>query len=268
MKTILLITLSAALLLFYSCKKDNNPPFFPEEIAQAISGLNDEFESIHMPIEAAVEQFNADGVDTLVMRTVLLDLHNAVSYSKEMVYVDTNGILAMVEPSEFYPYQGTDISTQPHVIEAEQTHLPVMSNAFMVVEGYQAAVDVHPIVHAGQFSGTISMVFKPEDVVATVVAPLVAGQSEFEIWVMEKTGLVLYDQDVDEIGLNVLTDSLYADFPELIAACEKIAAEESGETQYSFFQTGTSTVVTKKTYWDTFYIHDNEWKIVWVKAID
>lgn len=262
------ITLLGSALFFTTACKKETPPFFPTQLAEAISGLNAEFETIHGPIEAAVAQFNTDGLDTVVMRTVLLDLHNAVSYSKEMVYVDTNGILAMVEPAEFYPYQGSDISTQPHVIEAEQTQLPVMSNAFTVVEGYQAAVDVHPMVHIGQFMGTISMVYMPEEVAATVVAPLVAGQSEFEIWVMEKTGLVLYDQDVDEIGLNVLTDPLYEDFPELIAACEKIAAEKSGETQYSFFQTGTSTVVTKKTYWDTFYIHGNEWKIVWVKAIN
>jgi hypothetical protein len=268
MKTIRILTISAALVFLSSCKKDNTPPFFPEEIAQALAGLTAEFESIHTPIEAAVAQCNANGVDTTIMRSALLDLHNAISHSKEMVYVDTAGILAIVEPPEFYPYQGTDISTQPHVIEAAQTLQPVMSNAFMVVEGYQAAVDVHPIVHAGQYSGTISMVFMPEEVVAAVVEPLVAGQSEFEIWVMEKTGLVLYDQDSAEIGLNVLTDPLYEDFPELIAACEKIANEESGETQYSFFQTGTTTVVTKKTYWDTFFIHGNEWKIVWVKAID
>jgi hypothetical protein len=260
--------ISLVFALMGSCKKENTPPFFPEEIAQAITGLNAEFGIIHTPIEAAVAQFNANGVDTTVMRNKLHDLHYVITYSKEMVYVDTNGILAMVEPAEFYPYQGTDISTQPHVIKAAQTHLPVMSNAFMVVEGYQAAVDVHPVVHAGQFSGTISMVFMPEEVVATVVAPLVAGQSDFEIWVMEKTGLVLYDQDADEIGLNVLTDPLYQDFPELITACEKIASEKSGETQYSFFQTGTTTVITKKTYWDTFYIHGNEWKIVWVTAIN
>jgi len=63
----------------------------------------------------------------------------------------------------------------------------------------------------------------------------------------------------------VLTDTLYQAFPELLSAAELIDAEKSGETTYSFYQTGTTTKVVKKTYWDTWELYGTEWKIIWVK---
>ena len=82
---------------------------------------------------------------------------------------------------------------------------------------------------------------------------------------MEKGGKVLFDQDTLEIGRNVLTDSLYSSFPELITASHLIDSLQSGETYYSFYQTGTSKKVVKKTYWSTYELFGTQWKIIWVK---
>ena len=84
---------------------------------------------------------------------------------------------------------------------------------------------------------------------------------------MEPGGKVLYDQDAYEIGRNVITDTLYAKFPELIAAAKLIDAQKSGETTYSFYQTDTTIKVVKKTYWKTYALYGTDWKIVWVKPI-
>jgi hypothetical protein len=94
--------------------------------------------------------------------------------------------------------------------------------------------------------------------------PLLVNQ-DFEFWVMEKGGRMLYNQDAYEIGLNLFTDPLYKDFPELVTAAGKIDTEESGTTHYSFYKTGTSEPVTKLTYWTTFELYGMQWKLVWVK---
>jgi hypothetical protein len=265
MKTRSLIILLMLIVLAFSCKNDNDDnPALPQELTLVRDGLITSLDSLNTMIEDAVIQFAASEIDTIQMRAKLLELFNSSSFVNEFSYIDTLGILQIIEPEAYHSYQGEDISTQPHVISAFQTFQPVLSDVFLVMEGYHACVDIHPIVHTTQLLGAISAVFAPAELLGRIIMPVVKDQ-DFEIWVMEKTGVVLFDQDTAEIGLNVLTDPLYAAYPELITACNKMIAEESGETRYSFFQTGTSTTVSKKTFWNTFALYGNEWKIVWVK---
>jgi branched-chain amino acid transport system substrate-binding protein len=247
------------------CKKEKDEnPFFPEELTLLKSQVNSSFDSLNISMSAAVNIFAASGFDSVAMRAKLLELYNESTFATEFVYTSPEGIMAIIEPSAYYSYEGSDISAQPHVIKAFQTKKPVLSNGFIVVEGYQAAVTIHPIIHNNQLIGAISAVIVPSVLLSRIIEPVVANQP-FEVWVMEKTGLTLFDQDEEEIGINVLTHPMYDDFPTLREACVKMAAEESGETSYSFFQTGTNTVVNKKTWWNTFHMQENQWKIIYVK---
>lgn len=263
MKTSKIFIYVLVVVVFASCKNEEEP-FFPEQLFQIKNQLAASFDSLNQSISAAVNQYEASGFDSAAMRASLLELYEESSFAAEFVYTTPEGILAIIEPAAYYAYEGTDISTQPHVISAFQTKKPVLSNGFMVVEGYQAAVTIHPIVQNNQLIGAISAVIVPSALLKRVIEPVVVNQG-FEVWVMEKTGLVLYDQDEAEIGINVLTHPMYDDFPVLREACQKMAAEETGETSYSFYQTGTNTVVNKKTYWNTFSMQANEWKIIYVK---
>lgn len=264
MKTKMYFFFLLIIVLFASCKKDDDEtPFFPEQLAQINSQVNSSFDSLNNSITAAVKVFEASGFDSVAMRATLLELYNESTFSADFAYTTPQGIMSIVEPAAYYSSEGADISTQPHVIEAFQTKKPILSDSFIVVEGYQAAVSFHPIIHDNQLIGAISALIMPSDLLARIIEPVVANQ-EFEVWVMEKNGMTLYDQDEEEIGLNVLTDPMYDDFPTLREACLLMAAEESGETSYSFYQTGTNTVVNKKTYWNTFHMQENQWKIIYV----
>jgi len=263
MKTKTMLFLMLGFLLAVACQKDKEPDY-PPELSSVITAVTASLDSLSNSISAEVTLFAQTGIDTAIMRTKLLELFNGSSFATEMVFTTPLGILQIAEPAAFYAYQGTDISMQSHVIKAFQTKQPVLSDAFMVVEGYQAVVEIHPIAQNSQILGAISALYAPEFLLGRIIEPYVQGKS-FEIWVMEKSGRVLFDQDTTEIGLNVLTDPAYANFPELIAACKLMAAEASGETTYSYFQAGTSTIVKKKTYWKTIVVHGNEWKVIWVK---
>lgn len=267
MKTKAILLCLMGLLFALSCKNDDEPDF-PPEITTVINSVSASLDSLSNALATDVAYFATSGVDTSVVRTRLQNLYNASSFATEFVFTTPQGILQLVEPPAFYPSQGTDISQQAHIIKAFQTKKPVLSDAFQVVEGYQAVVEIHPVVNNNQVLGALSGLYVPSYLLERSILPVIMLSSKppFEIWVMEKSGKVLYDQDAAEIGLNVFTDSAYANFPELIAACQKIANQASGETSYSYFQTGTTTVVTKKTYWKTLGIHGNEWKIIWVRA--
>lgn len=248
---------------FTACN-DEEEDFFPAEIGQVINVLSASFDTLNTAIDAGAATIGADVPDTAMIRGELLNLYNNSTFPENFSFINDQGILQIIEPSDFYPYQGSDVSGQDHVIEMFQTHEPVLSKVFYAVEGYYAAVDVHPVMSGDVLLGGVSTLFQPDEILGRIILPFVTGQA-YEMWVMEKGGLVLYDQDAEEIGLNVITDSLYQDFPELIAAAELIDSVKSGETTYSFYQTGTTNKVVKKTYWDTFYLYGNEWKVVWVK---
>jgi len=263
LKTLKFILLILVVVVFTTCE-DNDEDFFPGQIGQVISDLSASFDTLNTAMASGATAIAPDPADTAMIRNKMSELYANSSFSENFSFIDEEGILKIIEPPAFYPYEGSDVSLQEHVIRAWETLEPVLSEEFYAVEGYYAVVDLHPIVSNGILEGGVSTLFKPEDILGRIIVPYVSGEA-FEMWVMEKDGVVLYDQDADEIGRNVFTDTLYQAFPELISAAQLIDAEKSGETTYSFYQTGTTTKVVKKTYWDTWELYGTKWKIIWVK---
>lgn len=264
MKTRNVLFVMMLLISFLSCKKNADEAIdFPPEIDIVKNSLTKSFDTLNSGLAANTSALATLTGDSLTIRNTLIDFYENSSFITESSFIDQDGILEMIEPSEYYGFQGSDISGQAHVVKSFQTKQPVLSQGFELIEGFTAAIVIHPIVNNNQVLGALDCVFYPDVVLGRAILPVVEGQA-FEIWVMEKGGVVLFDQDEEEIGLNVITDPLYADFPELIAAAELIDAEESGKTTYSFYQTGTNDLVVKETYWKTIHICDNEWKIIWV----
>ncbi len=265
------ITIFMIALLFaglHACKKTEEPvPFFPAEIDHVVSAVAYSFDTLNKDMASTVQSMSANINDTADIRAKMTGLFNRSSFVLEFSYVTPQGIMQIVEPPVYHYIQGSDISKQDHIIKTFSTRQPVLSRSFMAVEDFLAAVDVHPVVRDQQILGGVTALFRPSDLLRRIIGPLVAGQP-FEMWVMESGGITLYDQDEDEIGRNVITDTLYAQFPELIAAAKLMDSQPSGETTYSFYQTGTTKKVVKKTYWKSFSMYGTEWKIIWVKPIE
>jgi hypothetical protein len=249
-------------LLATACKKETFE--LPEGLVTAKSNLTSEFESLNQKMASAVVYTISINADTTLVRAKLVEMVNSSSDITDFAWITPAGIMQIIEPSIYYGSQGTDISNQDHVIRAFNTKLPVMSKTFLAVEGYYAAIVLHPVLINNSISGGISALFFPEQFLEHIIKPVFEGK-EFEMWVMEKGGRILFDQDAMEIGRNLFTDSLYTDFPELLVAGEKIDSEESGTTRYSFYRAGTMETVTKLTYWTTFELYGTQWKLVWVK---
>lgn len=252
-------------LVLSSCLKDERIAF-PEEIDGVIDGLHLYFHPLDNEMGGLALQFADNLNDTAAMRTAMLQSFGKYPWLIDIAYIDTLGVLRIVEPASQKGSEGADVSQQEHIKRCFQTKAPAMSQSFVSVEGPIAADVIHPILRAGKLLGGVSALFLPEKVAEEVILPIVDGRP-FEIWIMEPGGRVLYDQDAAEIGLNVLTDPLYATFPELLAAAERIDREEFGEAMYSFYQAGTNSTVSKKTYWKTFRHLGAEWRIVWAQPI-
>ncbi len=267
MKTALRIVLLVIIAAFVSfCNKnETESTFYPSELNSIKKELASSFDSLDVRMGVAVTELSFELPDTTNVRNQLVNLLEQSSFVLELAFITPEGIMRMIEPPFYISFEGSDVSHQAHILKTFETRKPVYSQVFQAVEGYQAAVDVHPVIRLNQVLGGISALFRPVTFLTRTISPHVDEQ-DFELWVMEKGGRVIYDQDEAEIGLNVLTDSLYTDFPELIAAAKLMDSLAGGETFYSYYQTGTRTKVVKHTFWVTLKLYDMEWKIVWAKA--
>ncbi len=263
MKTKLIYLTISLTILLIGCKKEVFE--LPAVLETAKTNLAAEFNVLNQHLASAVINTMTIYPDTGLIREEIKKLVKSSDFVTEFSWITPSGILQIIEPPIYYASQGIDISGQDHIIKTFATKLPVLSHQFYAVEGFYASVVIHPVVKNNIILGAVDALFYPEQLLENVLKPIFEGK-DFEMWVMEKGGKTLYDQDAGEIGRNLFTDPLYAGFPELLVAARKIDTEESGTTTYSFYKAGTNQTVTKLTYWDTFELYGTQWKLVWVKA--
>jgi hypothetical protein len=264
MKTIQILLSGCILICLTSCVKNKTTINYPPAIDTVVAELKSSFGLLNTDMAATASYVAANQTDTAVIRAKLAGLYSRSSFSYEFVFVTSQGIMQLIEPPASRSQQGADISQQDHVKQAFKSQQPVLSKIFFAVEGFYAAVDIHPVVANGQIKGGIANLFLPNVILKTVIAPVIKGQP-FDIFVMEKGGRVLYDTDSLDIGDNLFTDPDLTSFPELTAAARLWDAQQSGETGYKFYLTGTSTVISKKAFWKTFELYGTEWRIIWIK---
>lgn len=259
----LYLSLALALADLAACSKDPLKSF-PPELTTIKTNLETAFGSLDAQMSASATRLTPILDDSIRIRSELRDL-----FSKKPEYVLVfslvypPGTLEFVEPPVYYPIQGSDISDQDHIIRLFKEKVPVLSETFLAVEGFHAVVIGHPVIKNGEAAAGVTSLFNPQLLLSPIIDPLVLNQ-DFEIWMMENSGTLIWDQDIPDIGRNLFTDPYYDPFPNLKIALEKIVADDFGETTYSFFQAGTSIEVVKRAHWVTFSKHGQEWKIVHV----
>lgn len=173
-----------------------------------------------------------------------------------------------VEPYEHRSSEGSDISAQEHMVKLFKTKEPVLSGSFRSVEGPDAVVIHHPVFSPNhQFAGSVSALFATEYFLAGIIGP-VASTLPVDIFLMQTDGLMIYDVDPKQIGLNVFRDPLYQPFPDLIALARKVVAADEGSGVYRFYRKGVEAPVMKEAYWRTVALHGSMWRLVITCAKD
>jgi hypothetical protein len=258
----LIIALSMACLS--SCNRDPLESY-PPSLTIVKNSIKAAFVNLDNLMDGSTARLSQILGDTAAVRAELKGMFtNRPSYVLEYALVTPAGIMEIIEPPAYYPTQGTNISSQDHIIKVFSKKEPVLSNTFLAVEGFYAVVDVHPVLKNGIASGAFTTLFYPHKMLDPIIDPQILNQ-DYEIWMMDSGGTLIWDQDLPDIGRNLFTDPYYDPFPNLKIALEKIAAEDYGETTYSFFQATTTIEVVKRAHWVTFSHHGQEWKIVHVK---
>jgi len=145
---------------------------------------------------------------------------------------------------------------------------PVFSSGFMAVEDFLAVVIVYPVLNRDNIlTGSFILVIRPELMMQKLLKD-VGIPEDNELWIMQPDGMIIYDDDPEEIGKMLFTDPAYADFEGLLRLGRKISEKNNGGGEYVFHPRNGSDKVLKFGNWDTVSLYGREWRIILVHKVD
>lgn len=272
MKKILpfIIVLAIIVVSVFILKKILRPPqvMSPSEKARSIvlrkvtESVQSELTHADKDFAHAAKEISLNELTSDSVRNILKGLHARHTFIFDCCIVDTNGIMIVVEPDEFKSFEGSDIKDQAQVQKIHNTHMPVMSNAFLAVEGFQAVDIQYPIFSKDNtFIGSLSLLIRPDSMLVDIIKPIIKGVP-VNIWVMQKDGIILYDRNEEEIGRNLFTDEMYKPYENLRLLGQEIIDNKTGLGSYTFLSDTMTEPVEKQCFWETASLYDMQWKLV------
>lgn len=170
------------------------------------------------------------------MRAFLAERARWVPHVLHVAFLDEKGVVRAVAPGYRF-LEGTDLGAKEWVKVALSARKPMVSKAFLSLEGFPAVAVLAPVVRSGRFVGLVSVAIRPTALLAEWVERA-RGEQPYDVWVMETGGRLLYDADREEVGRNLLSDALYAPHSELVQTARTIATTSQGSARFTFAPAG------------------------------
>ncbi|NIA12589.1 MAG: hypothetical protein GWP08_00820 [Nitrospiraceae bacterium] len=235
---------------------------------RAQGAVQSALDSMDLEMARAARQLEGMGLETPEARAILAKLCAGRPYVAGCATVDASGVIVAIEPATYAESEGANISEQEQVVRLRATGSPVLSGAFVAVAGFGAVDLQHPVRNAaGEIAGSLSMLIRPERFLAQVLGPYAKGD-DWDCWVMQRDGMILYEPDPEEVGLNLFTSPLYRGFDELRALARRAAEEPEGSGRYDFFAEDFNFVKRKLCYWQTAGLHGTEWRVAVSQVVE
>lgn len=254
--------LTAAEVIDINTATLNDPRIVLEQLRKKVNAA---FAGMEKDLSEAARAFSLAGLSSQETKDVLSKLYAGKDYLIDVAAIDLEGIMVTIEPESFSKHEGEDISAQPQFKRLLETKKPVLSDVFMSTEGVNAIDFEYPVFsEKGELIGAVSMLIKYEELFSPIIMPVVSS-GPFDVWIIQKDGLTLYDPDKEEIGKNVFNDPLYKPFPSYVALCRRISQEETGFGTYNFLNKGLGKPVNKDAAWTTIGVHGAQWRMVVVQ---
>ena len=234
----------------------------PPMLTDARQNVAAELDRMDASLKQTARILGTTGLTGDAARASLNQLCANFDYAVDCAAVDMNGKMVTIEPAPFQAFEGKDISGQAQVRRIIKTGKPVLSSVFRAVEGFPAVDAEYPVVTpAGKRIGSVSILIHPEKLIGNVLVPLIAG-TPLDVWVMEKSGRILYDRDEMQIGLNLFAATLYKPYKGLLRLGRRIAANPEGSGVYKFRSDTSPEILQKKAFWKSVSLYGTEWRLV------
>jgi hypothetical protein len=216
-----------------------------------------------LTLSSAATDLGRTGITGPAANATLARLAASSPYAADAVTITPEGRIVAVMPEKYRAAVGADVGNESHNQKALRERRPLMSPLFPAVEGFNAVAIQRPVTdETGGFLGLVSVVFEPQLLLADSADRALAG-TNFTAWAMDTDAILIYDRDPsDLVSRSMITDPVYADYPELVALVERMLVEPAGTGTYSFTPTGGGPPVRKEAAWGTAGLHGTEWRLL------
>lgn len=238
------------------------PPHLTLSLDRFVVDLQDRLDQIDGSLSKLIEESNSNIEKEDGIRKLLASFINANPDVVDASFVDEKGVLRQIEPSEYKNFENADVSKRDHVMAMLTTRMPVFSSGFPAFEGFLAVELARPLFDGRKnFVGSINAFIRPELLIDPLLKKSVIPAG-YELWIMQPDGMIIYDQDKEEIGKMLFKDPMYADYASLLDLGKQIASKPTGKGSYIFVAAGTNEKVIKNMAWQTVRLHGREWRVV------
>lgn len=186
---------------------------------------------------------------------VLLSLSRSGNYTSDAVTFDPNGVVVAVMPEDYQFAIGANIHGASN-IRAALNGTPGMSPRINLVEGFRGVALAHPVMNASGVAGGVSVVFRPERMLAPAALKAL-GNGSHALSAVQTDGTIIFDTDLGLIGRSMLNATQYGSATDLAELARTIVSTPSGIRQYRVNETTSRTIA-----WQTVGLHGTEWRLV------
>ncbi len=212
----------------------------------------------------SAEKLSKTGITGDAAGEVLQEKLSGVSpYVISSLVIDAEGIVTAAAPIHYEAIVGTDLGYQPEVQYANKIKKPVLSNIFLLKEGFSGISLSYPVFSGTSYLGYTDLTFRPEIFLRQYFRPI-TEETGYEFMVLQTDGMILYETNEEEVGKNSFTDPLYQS-TEVPKLAEKVVAETSGRAEYTFWDADWKKEVLREISWSTVTFDGTEWRIAVIR---
>ena len=250
--------LLAVLFLVFSAGCITTMTPLEKAAGETVDDLLDELDDMAEEMREAGAVILQTGGEPTAAEAALKELYDDTDYSISILYADAAEMCIAVYPDIIKDSVGKDLSIYGTDEEYYAGREIALTNYQLLESGFYSSVLSMPLYENGKFSGYISDALDLTKLMDGIEVDL-RSDFGYDLWVVEPSGMQIYDSDAEEIGLNILTDTLYAKY-DVRAAAEKICTEREGTTSYTLMENGK--LITKNAAWKTLSFGGQEWRVV------
>ncbi len=213
-------------------------------------------------LDNAIDEFDGSFPPEHIARNVFQELYENNPFVVSCALIDTEGVIVYIEPSDFHASEGQHIRDQENFFTMQKNRAPLLSNSFMAIAGFDAVSLQHPITdEQGNFYGSASILIRPDVMIEELATPFVS-ETIYEPWVMEPQGRIIFDRAFDGTGKKLFLDYRFEEQKTLLELGDKIAENESGRSDYIFYDDASDQRIVKIAIWDTVQLYDATWRVI------
>ncbi len=210
---------------------------------------------------AAVELKGTEN-DPFAQKQIFLQLRRDIPACSEICLADAHNIVAAVTGNpKNQEYIGHPACTAVTEEEFAAAGGCIISPPLTLINGDLGILFSAPVYDKnGIYAGSLRVFVNPAHLFSGPVSEL--KKDGYTLWTVRPDGVQIYDEDLQELSKNILTDILYQEST-VYQAMHRVTSEKQGAVSYLFHNVGWTGYGQANAVWNTIGLPDGtEWRVV------